>query len=177
MKHFLDKFKFCPVCGSANFNIHNDKSKKCADCGFTYYINPSVATACFIRNSKDELLICTRANEPSKGTFDLPGGFIDMDETLEHGMLREVMEETHLLGKDLHYLFSIPNLYVYSDFPVHTTDVFFELRVKDFSKAVRGDDAASLNIIKIEELNPEVFGLRSIKQAVVLYLKNHKNKF
>ena len=50
MSHDLDKFKFCPVCGSQHFEINNFKSKKCKDCGFTYYLNPSSATVAFILN-------------------------------------------------------------------------------------------------------------------------------
>ena len=57
MSHVLDKFKFCPVCGSPNFEINNIKSKKCKDCGFSYYLNPSSATVAFILNEKDELLV------------------------------------------------------------------------------------------------------------------------
>ena len=49
-KHPLEKFRFCPVCGSAHFVVNNFKSKKCEDCGFTYYANPCSATAAFIIN-------------------------------------------------------------------------------------------------------------------------------
>ena len=52
MTHVLDKFKFCPVCGSPNFEINNIKSKKCKDCGFSYYLNPSSATVAFILNER-----------------------------------------------------------------------------------------------------------------------------
>ena len=44
MAHILDKFKYCPVCGSSHFEINNVKSKKCQDCGFSYYLNASSAT-------------------------------------------------------------------------------------------------------------------------------------
>ena len=37
-------------------------------------------------NEKKELLVCRRAKEPAKGTLDLPGGFIDMNETGEEGV-------------------------------------------------------------------------------------------
>ena len=72
----------CPACGSQHFEINNVKSKKCADCGFVYYLNPSAATAAFIENEQGELLVCRRAKEPSKGTLDLPGGFADMEEAV-----------------------------------------------------------------------------------------------
>ena len=72
--HPLELFKFCPVCGSPHFEIHNEKSKKCADCGFVYYFNSSAATVAFILNGKGELLVCRRGKEPAKGTLDLSGG-------------------------------------------------------------------------------------------------------
>ena len=48
MKHPLDKFRYCPVCGSERFDVNNVKSKKCQACGFTYYMNPSAATVAVI---------------------------------------------------------------------------------------------------------------------------------
>ena len=56
MEHPLNQFKYCPKCGSAAFEIHNEKSKQCTDCGFVYYFNPSSATVALILNEKDELL-------------------------------------------------------------------------------------------------------------------------
>ena len=99
MEHPLNQFKYCPKCGSAAFEIHNEKSKQCTDCGFVYYFNPSSATVALILKRKDELLVCRRAKEPAKGTLDLPGGFIDMNETGEEGVSREVEEETGLKVK------------------------------------------------------------------------------
>ena len=77
MNHPLDIFHYCPKCGSELFEEHNFKSKHCLNCGFTYYQNPSSATAAFILNDKNELLVVRRGKEPAKGTLDLPGGFVD----------------------------------------------------------------------------------------------------
>lgn len=99
MKHPLAQFLYCPECGSPHFEVNNEKSKKCTDCGFVYYFNPSAATVALILNEKNELLVCRRAKEPAKGTLDLPGGFIDMNETGEEGVAREVLEETGLKVK------------------------------------------------------------------------------
>ena len=79
--HPLEVFKYCPKCGSELFEVHNAKSKHCSNCGFTYYQNPSSATAAFILNSDGELLVVQRGKEPAKGTLDLPGGFVDNDES------------------------------------------------------------------------------------------------
>lgn len=79
--HPLVLFRYCPRCGSSRFEEHNEKAKKCRDCGFVYYFNSCSATVALILNSRNELLVTRRAKEPAKGTFDLPGGFIDMYET------------------------------------------------------------------------------------------------
>ena len=81
----LERFAYCPVCGSKHFDQQNFKSKKCQNCGFEYYTNPSAATAAFIINNEGQLLVLTRKKEPAKGTLDLPGGFCDIGETLEQG--------------------------------------------------------------------------------------------
>lgn len=172
MKHPLEKFKFCPVCGSSNFKENNFKSKKCGQCGFTYYANPSSATAAFILNEKGQLLVARRAKEPAKGTLDLVGGFVDMDETVEEGMKREILEESGLSVDHCQYLFSIPNLYEYSGMQIHTLDMFFLVHVSDTVLPKAEDDVAELMWKNPEDLKPEDFGLNSIRKAVTRWLSN-----
>lgn len=170
--HPLDKFAFCPVCGSRAFEIHDEKSKCCRDCGFIYYANPLSATVAFIRNAQGQLLVARRAKEPAKGTLDLPGGFVDMDETGEEGIRREIMEETGLVVEHANYLFSIPNLYVYSGMTLHTLDMFYEVHVETDTNPLAADDVASLQWMDLNEVNPKDFGLQSISQGVARYLSN-----
>lgn len=164
--HPLEKFRFCPVCGSSHFVVHDEKSKKCADCGFEYYFNPSAAYVALILNERGELLVCRRKKEPAKGTLDLPGGFADCGETGEEGVAREVQEETNLTVVSTHYLFSLPDTYLYSDFLVHTLDNFYLCRVRNRAHLHAHDDAAALYWIPIDELEPEKFGLDSIRNGV-----------
>lgn len=173
--HPLDKFRYCPVCGSARFEENNEKSKRCAQCGFTYYFNSSAATVAFILNSRGELLVCRRAKEPAKGTLDLPGGFIDMYETGEEGVSREVREETGLTVTRAQYLFSLPNTYLYSDFLVHTLDQFFLCSVEDDTELAALDDVAESRWIPLAEVNPALFGLDSVRQGVERFLKKSLN--
>lgn len=174
--HPLDKFAFCPMCGSKHFEINNEKSKRCENCGFVYYANPGSATAAFIVNDKNELLVVRRGKEPAKGTLDLPGGFVDMDETAEEGMKREIKEETGLEAKELKYLFSIPNIYRYSGIDIHTLDMFFQCNVNGDTQVKAADDASDCFWLPFDEIHPEQFGLRSIRQALhqVEFLKNQK---
>ena len=172
MTHPLQQFKFCPKCGSRNFKINNEKSKKCADCGFVYYFNSSASVVAIINNDKDEILVARRAKEPAKGTFDLPGGFVDMHETAEEAVAREVLEETRLIVNSSKYLFTIPNIYVYSGFEVHTVDMFFACEIKDFEPIKAQDDVAELLFIDKKKINPADFGLTSIRQGVEKMLKS-----
>ncbi len=174
--NFFEKFKFCPSCGSSKFTKHNDKSKRCESCGFIYYINPSAATAAFIRNSDGDLLVCRRAHEPAKGTLDLPGGFSDLDETIEQCALREIQEETGLIPKTIKFLFSLPNEYLYSGLIVPTMDMFFECTVDNKSQILANDDVSECFFIPMRELNPSLFGLKSVKQAVRMYIDSEDVK-
>lgn len=169
--HPLTLFTHCPACGSSNFNVNDPKSKRCNDCGFVYYLNPSAATAAFILNENNELLVVVRRQEPAKGTYDLPGGFSDMDETAEQGIAREVKEETNLDVTGVQYLFSRPNIYPYSGFDVHTLDLFFLCRASNYQQVKACDDAASFRWIPLKEVNPMCFGLTSIRQGVEQFLK------
>lgn len=164
--HPLSQFKYCPKCGSNRFVENNFKSKRCENCGFVYYFNTSSSTIAIIINENDELLIATRAQEPAKGTLDMPGGFVDLNETGEEAVIREVKEETNLDVKSVKYLFSIPNSYIYSDFEVLTLDLVYLCEVGDTDEMKAADDVANLQFIKISELNPELFGLISAKEVI-----------
>ena len=174
MPHVLDKFKYCPVCGSSHFEINNFKSKKCQDCGFTYYFNASAANVALILNEKKELLVVRRKNNPGKGMLDLPGGFMDMNETGEEGVVREVKEETGLDAIDIQYQFSYPNTYLYSGLLVHTLDMFFKIQVKDLSHIEAMDDAAAYYWIPLSDIHIEEFAFDSTKNGLKRFLETEK---
>ena len=169
-EHPLELFKYCPKCGSELFEEHNAKSKHCSNCGFNYYQNPSSATAAFILNSKDELLVVKRGKEPAKDTLDLPGGFVDNDESGEQGIVREIKEETGLDIKEAKYLFSIPNIYRYSGMDIHTLDMFYLCHADEDAEIHAADDAASCSWIPLRQVYVERFGLRSIREGVHRFL-------
>ncbi|MCL1868726.1 MAG: NUDIX domain-containing protein [Paludibacter sp.] len=168
---FQNLFKYCPACGSAEFVQNNFKSKKCLACGFVYYLNPSAAAAAFICNEKNELLVCRRANAPSKGTLDLPGGFIDPHETAEEGITREIEEEVGVGATEIRYLFSLPNLYDYKGLTVPTTDLFFSAKLLNYNSIQAADDVAECFFVPKEKIHPADFGLQSVRKAVEIFLE------
>lgn len=165
-KHPLALFPYCPKCGSSSFLVNDERSKRCSECGFVYYLNASAAVAAMIVNARGELLVATRANEPARGTFDLPGGFVDPGESVDDGLRREILEETSATVAQAKYLFSIPNKYLFSGFEVPTADSFFLCRLQDENVVRAGDDAAALQWVALSDLRPEAFGLTSIRKAV-----------
>lgn len=101
---------------------------------------------------------------------------MDMDETAEEGIIREIREETGIEVEAVSYLFSLPNIYPYGGMRVHTADLFFAAQVSDFSSAIASDDAAELVILAPDDITPEDFGLESIHQAVGRWLAPKKNQ-
>ncbi len=177
MTHPLEKFACCPACGSRRWTAHNAKSKHCEDCGFTYYANPSAATAALIVNDRQELLVVRRGKEPAKGTLDLPGGFCDMGETVEEGMRREIREETGLEVGEMRYLFSAPNVYRYSGMDIHTMDMVFLVRVPVGHITVHAaDDAQDARWLPLDAVRAEDFGLTSIRNSVARFLRETLRK-
>jgi NAD+ diphosphatase len=171
--HFSVLFTHCPACGSVRFIQNNEKSKRCESCGFVFYMNASAAVAAFIVNSQGELLVCVRGKNPAKGTWDLPGGFVDDNETAEAAMSREVEEELHAQVVEARYLFSLPNKYEYSGLQIPTLDMFFACKLEDISNLQPSDDVADCFFSPMDEVNPELFGLASIKKAVDMFINKN----
>lgn len=96
-----------------------------------------------------------------------------MYETAEEGVAREVKEETGLDVVRAEYLFSYPNTYLYSGFLVHTLDMFFLCRVDDDSALGAMDDVAATFWMPMDEINPEEFGLDSVRKGVERFIKEH----
>lgn len=164
--HLLNRFRYCPFCGSKQFVENDFKSKRCDNCGFTYYLNASAAVVAVVLDRRRRLLVARRRFNPAKGTLDLPGGFVDAGETLEEAVCRELIEETGLSLTPERWLFSLPNRYLFSGMEIPTTDSFFLFHASFEADVVPHDDVASLEWMAIPDLDVEAFGLDSIRQGV-----------
>ena len=74
---------------------------------YTYkYPRPAVTADCVVITNEQQpkVLLIQRGNEPFKGCWAFPGGFMDMGETTEHCAVRELKEETGLAVSDLHQI-------------------------------------------------------------------------
>lgn len=90
----MTQWNFCPQCSTT---LTRDKLgyPTCPDGHFTKYSTPVSATLAFIRNN-NEYLVLKRSHEPQKDWWDLPGGFVESNETALETLIREIEEETGL---------------------------------------------------------------------------------
>ena len=103
-------------------------------------VTPLLTVDCVVFNSLGEVLLIERKNPPFQGEFALPGGFVDVGETVEDACRRELMEETGVTAGELTLVgvYSDPE----RDPRGHTASVVFMTRVQ--SRTVQaGDDAAA----------------------------------
>jgi len=92
-------WNYCPICGNELLIRHDGQGDYpyCRQCKRFFYLNPIPATCCFVARG-DQLLFVKRAVEPCLGQWGFPGGFIELGETAEEAVLRELEEETGLQG-------------------------------------------------------------------------------
>ena len=106
---------------------------------------PLLTTDCVVCDRDERVLLIRRANEPFRGAYALPGGFVDIGETVDVACRRELMEETGVKAGKLHLVgvYSDPK----RDPRFHSAAVAYLTRVRA-PKAVAGDDAASAEWIE-----------------------------
>lgn len=87
----------CAACGAPFAAPADGTSRTCADCGTTAYRNPlpvAVALLPVTDAHGTGLVVITRAIAPRRGDRALPGGFIDLGESWQDAVVRELGEET-----------------------------------------------------------------------------------
>ena len=164
-------FKFCPNCKSTDFTFEEVRKFHCKACDFVYYHNIAAAVA-IIFTHKNKILFTVRNEEPDKGTLDLPGGFIDPKENAETAVCREIKEEIGLdiLIKDLKFISTSPNNYLYKNIPYRTMDIFYEYNLaEDAVSIVARDEIKDLIWIPRKEIDVEKIGFISIKKVIEDY--------
>jgi 8-oxo-dGTP diphosphatase len=101
---------------------------------------PALTADCVVFDERGYVLLVRRANEPFKGAYALPGGFVDVGERVEDGARRELSEETGLHVGELRLIgvYSDPG----RDPRGHTCSVAYLARVGR-AAVTAGDDAAA----------------------------------
>jgi len=90
-------FNFCPRCATPV--IHEQRfgamREVCPKCGWIHFVDPKVAAAVLVIQ-EERVLLVRRVNEPFRGLWTLPAGFVNGGEDPAEAAARECLEETGL---------------------------------------------------------------------------------
>ena len=100
MVHWETHSRFCPACGTATKSLAFN-ARKCPKCG--YEIFPIIAPAIIVRVHRGRELLMVHALNFRGTHYGLVAGFVEVGESLEECVAREVMEETGLKIKNIRY--------------------------------------------------------------------------
>ncbi len=92
-----ETIRYCPACGAAvEHRLAFGRTRPvCPSCGHIHFENPRVAAAALVER-EGSILLVRRVNEPSRGLWTLPAGFVDAGEDPRRAAERECLEETGL---------------------------------------------------------------------------------
>ncbi|MDX9963786.1 NUDIX hydrolase [Desulfobacter postgatei] len=89
--------KFCTQCGhpiTRQIPQNDDHVRAvCSSCGHVHYENPKMVVGT-IPVFQDRILMCKRNIDPRKGCWTLPAGYLENEESVQQGAVRETLEET-----------------------------------------------------------------------------------
>jgi len=156
---------YCPNCGTTLVlrEMAGRQRPVCPECGFVHYQNPIPAVGLLIE--KDGGLVMIKRGQPPKpGTWTLPSGFVEADESVEEAAVREAQEETGLevTLRDMVGVFSFP------DGPP-TSGIIVFYRARPIGGQLRaGDDAEDVRVFTPDSF-PEL-PFRTHRQALARWL-------
>jgi 8-oxo-dGTP diphosphatase len=131
------------------------------------YPRPAVTADIIIlknNNDKQFVLLIERKHPPFEGMWALPGGFLNMDETLEEAALRELQEETGITGVKLKQFHTFSKV---DRDPRHRTITTVFIGYTDENISIEaGDDAAKAQWFLMEKLPPLAFDHAEVMEMV-----------
>lgn len=172
---YFEQYKYCPRCKG---NVAREENTlRCTKCKFKFYINPVGANGAILTNKKGEVLLIERAVEPKKGYIDVPGGFIDLNETAEESMTRELQEELHLdIPPSAFTYFCGPyGPYYYQKEFVPTICFMFTAPLPEDQTPHSGDDAGKIRYFKPSEIPLDKVAFSGVLFALEKYMKENSS--
>ena len=88
----LEDVRFCPRCGQPA-DVAFPRSIRCESCGYGAFFNPKPVACAIPRTADERIILMRRGFEPSRGLWTMPGGFVDLGESVEEAAIRETKEE------------------------------------------------------------------------------------
>lgn len=125
---------------------------------YTYkYPHPAVTADCIVMTRDNQVLLIQRKNEPCRGQWAFPGGFMNIDETAEAAAVRELQEETGITLSETD-IFQVGAYTAVDRDPRERVITIAYLAEIDAPVSVKGsDDAARAQWFPLDALPPLAF--------------------
>ena len=147
----LAGWKFCPRCRS---ELRGDEQRvECPECGFVSYASSKPTAGALCEDDEGRVLLARRAEEPFKGRWDIPGGFLEEGEHPLDGIRRELREETGLEVEPVAFLGVWVDRYGGDSTAEATLNLYWTARVIG-GEPDAADDVSELQWFDSDELPP-----------------------
>ena len=167
---------YCHLCG-AKYKDGQENPWVCTGCGNKVFANPVPTVDLALFNAEGQVLVAERGQEPSKGLYDLPGGFLEVGETLEQGIIREIQEELQLTHDDYDapvFVKSLVGPYAFGKEERQLVICVFAAQLKKSTPITAHDDVASTKFVSLGDLSSVKF---SRKEYTAIIREAHKLLF
>ena len=147
-------FRYCPRCRTEMVDraVFGRVRRVCPnpDCRFVQFIDPKVGAA-VLAERDDRVLLVKRKVDPARGSWCLPGGFMETGETPQATAARECKEES---GFDVE-ITRLIDVFYYESFRGSGVLIVYKGRVSG-GVAQPGDDAEAVAFFGRDELPPNI---------------------
>ena len=163
--------KYCPNCKSKITRkiIEARNRDYCPNCNTIFYDNPLPVVSAVVPNKKREILLVLRDRNPYAGQWCLPSGFVELNESIEKAVIRELNEETGINGKVLRLIDTNSR---YNEIYGDLIWVTFEVK-KTSGKVIARDDARDAKYFPINDLPKLPFSAN--RRAIKRYIKTYRD--
>lgn len=104
--HMTQTMRFCPQCGGRNHLNHNQLAMQCGECRTLHY--PRIFPCIIVAVRKQQRILLAQHPRHRNGMYTVIAGFVEVGETLEQCVAREVKEETGIEVTNIRYFGSQP---------------------------------------------------------------------
>lgn len=108
--HWARDHQFCGRCGATTELVHGERARRCPACGLSSYprIAPAIIVAVTRRDTDGPRILLARNHRFPAGRYSVIAGFVEVGETLEECVRREVAEETGVQVTNIRYFGNQP---------------------------------------------------------------------